>query len=437
MMIYLLKMTLCASLLLAVYYFFLEKEKMHRFKRFYLLFSLMLSMIIPFLSIEMAGSLSFMGKLPFTEIQPVTSSVGIIGEASSIGQDKTEASSLVDYLFIGYIIVVVILFLRFMINMGQLIMSIRKNENISIDNIKIVLIEDNIVPHSFGNYIFLNKEEYQEGLIEGEVLTHEMTHVKQKHSLDIIFIELLLVLFWFNPVLYLYKNRIKLNHEFLADEGVVDAYDDVPHYQMILIDKISRQNSLSLTSSLNYLLTKKRLTMMTKRTSARISALKKISMLPLFLIFAFTFCTKKVNEQVNPSENEKQTLKDESATPEVKNDTVKITVAPEEKKEKTTVKFTPPNVVKDEGKTPPPPPPLPVEKSKNETIEIKVKTDEKQAPPPPPMKETEKSVRSKIVKDEAPDLSSYKVGDKYIDKDGHEWTVESVNPPKLRTNPPK
>lgn len=437
MMIYLLKMTLCASLLLAVYYFFLEKEKMHRFKRFYLLFSLMLSMIIPFLSIEMAGSLSFMGRLPFTEIQPVTSSVGIIGEASSIVQDKTEASGLIDYLFIGYMIVVVVLFLRFTRNMGHLIMSVRKNENVITDNIKIVLIEDNIVPHSFGNYIFLNKEEYRTGKIEGEVLTHEMTHVKQKHSLDIVFIELLLVLFWFNPVLYLYKNRIKLNHEFLADEGVVDAYDDVPHYQMILIDKISRQNSLSLTSSFNYLLTKKRLTMMTKRTSARISALKKISMLPLFLIFAFTFCTKKVNEQANPSENEKQTLKDESATPEVKNDTVKITVAPEEKKEKITVKFTPSNVVKDEGKTPPPPPPLPVEKSKNETIEIKVKTDEKQAPPPPPMKATEKSVRSKIVKDEAPDLSSYKVGDKYIDKDGHEWIVESVNPPKLRTNPPK
>lgn len=433
-MTYLLQMTICSLLLLGVYYFFLEKETMHRFKRLYLLFSLVLSIIIPFISIEVSGSYALVSRLPFTEIQIATNEIKFTTEKVAI-QESRDTINLINILLIGYITVTGILLSRFLLNIAKLSITIKKNEHIALGNIKIVLTDTESIPHSFGNYIFLNKNEYNTGLIEEEVLTHEMTHVRQWHSLDILFIELLLILFWFNPILYLYKNRIKLNHEFLADEGVISAYNDVPHYQMILIDKISRQNSLSLTSNFNYLLTKKRLTMMTRKTSTRIAVMKRVVILPLFLLFAFAFCTKKVSEQTKTDE-ENARVEVKSDVTEVLKDTIKVEV--EELKKKDNVRFVPPRIVKDEE--------VQQKKTVKFTPPVMVK-DKEQAPPPPPTKTTIKYVPPKIEKDEEktppsppvkiPDLSSYKVGDKFIDSDGHEWIVESVNPPKLKTSPAK
>lgn len=422
MITYLLQMTICSLLLLGVYYFFLEKETMHRFKRFYLLFSLVLSIIIPFISIEVSGAYALVSRLPFTEIQIATNEIKFTTEKVAI-QDSRDTINLINILLIGYITVTGILLSRFLLNITKLSITIKNNEHIALGNIKIVLTDTESIPHSFGNYIFLNKNEYNAGLIEEEVLTHEMTHVRQWHSLDILFIEFLLILFWFNPILYLYRNRIKLNHEFLADEGVISAYNDVPHYQMILIDKISRQNSLSLTSNFNYLLTKKRLTMMTRKTSTRISVIKKAVILPLFLLFAFAFCTKKVSEQPPNSGKDPDTamvkekvepLQDTISRKMASEDTSRTKVVfvpppPSKAEKKKTVKFTPPVIAKDKA----------------------------QAPPPPPIKAEKKETAKPASATDNIDLSSYKVGDKFIDSDGHEWIVESVNPPKLKTSPPK
>ncbi|GAB6008608.1 M56 family metallopeptidase [Dysgonomonas reticulitermitis] len=413
---YLLQMAICSLLLLAVYYFFLEKETMHRFKRFYLLFSLVLSITIPFISIEISGSSSLIGKLPFTEVQVTTNKVAHTNEMIVV-QEETNTANPINILFIGYITIAGIVLSRFLINIARLIITIKKNEHIVPGNMKIVLTDAGSIPYSFGNYIFLNKNEYKAGLIEEEVLTHEMTHVRQCHSLDILFIELLLILFWFNPILYLYKNRIKLNHEFLADEGVISAYNDVPHYQMILIDKISRQNSLSLTSNFNYLLTKKRLTMMTKKTSARIAVMKRAVILPLFLLFAFAFCTKKVNEQTKTDEGNAGITEVKNDNVEIKKDTIKAEEQEVTKKE--TVTFTPPKIVKDGEKAPPPPPP-PIKAEKKETVYFtppKIK-DGKKIPPPPPM----------ISSFENIDFTSRQVGDKITDNQGKEWTVANKDP---------
>lgn len=253
-MIYLLQMTICSLLLLVVYYFFLEKETIHRFKRGYLLFSLALSITIPFVSINISGDSSLISKLPFTEVQTEANKIDSTNEKAIVQEEikqETDGIDLLNILITGYIAIAGILLSRFLINLARLILMIKKNEHVLQGNMKIILTDTESVPHSFGNYIFFNKNEYKTGLIEEEVLMHEMTHVRQWHSLDLLLIEFLLILFWFNPILYLYRNRIKLNHEFLADEGVISAYNDVPHYQMILIDKISRQNSLSLTSNFN------------------------------------------------------------------------------------------------------------------------------------------------------------------------------------------
>jgi beta-lactamase regulating signal transducer with metallopeptidase domain len=86
---------------------------------------------------------------------------------------------------------------------------------------------------------------------------HEFTHVKEKHSRDVIFIELLQTIFWFNPMLIFYKKAIQLNHEYLADEAVVRVYDNVPAYQLLLLDKTAYDCNAYLTSNFNYSVTKK------------------------------------------------------------------------------------------------------------------------------------------------------------------------------------
>ena len=420
MMVYLLQMAICSLLLLAVYYFFLEKETMHSFKRFYLLFSLVLSITVPFISIEISRDSYFISKLPFTEVQIIANGTGFINEKAVVQEEikkGIDTVNLLNILIISYIAITGILFSRFLINIARLILVIKKNEHVVLGKMKIVLTDTESIPHSFGNYIFLDKKEYKANLIEEEVLMHEMTHVRQWHSLDTLFIELLLILFWFNPILYIYKNRIKLNHEFLADEGVISAYNDVPHYQMILIDKISRQNSLSLTSSFNYLLTKKRLTMMTQKTSKRTAVIKRIVILPLFLLLAFAFCTKKVSEEIKVDKGNNADIAEvKKNDTEIKKDTVKVEIT--ETKMKNTVEFVPPTTVKNKEQIPPPPP------TKVTVKFVPPKGEEKTVPPPPPP--------IKI-----PDLSSYKVGDKYIDDNGHEWIVESITPPKLKKSPSK
>jgi hypothetical protein len=118
----------------------------------------------------------------------------------------------------------------------------------------LVLIEEKIAPFSFWNYIFLNKSIYQTKGIESDILLHELTHVKQKHTWDILFVELFLIVFWWNPILYLYKKAIQLNHEFLADREVL-AHTQVPTYQQLLLQNATG-NALYLTSSSTFSITK-------------------------------------------------------------------------------------------------------------------------------------------------------------------------------------
>jgi hypothetical protein len=170
------------------------------------------------------------------------------------------------------------------------------------------LIKEKLAPHTFLYYVFLNKEDYNHGSIEKEILNHELTHVKQKHTIDILLLELLLIVVWFNPFLYLYKKAIQLNHEFLADESVVTSLQDPSRYQLLLLSKANEPNSLSLTSKFNFLITKKRLIMMTKTRSHTRAILKQAAVMLLIAVIAFSFSTRTVaQERPKPANVDKQT----------------------------------------------------------------------------------------------------------------------------------
>ena len=285
---FLIKSTITLLVLLAVYYLFLEKEKIHVFNRFYLLFSLVFSMVLPFITIEVIQ------KIPQPAVNP--GNIQIL-QGSAVLLEET------NYLAIGlwslYAVVTLVLAIRFLSNINTISTKMKSNTSIDYKNAKLVLVPEKTLPHTFLNTIFINETEYNNREIEAELYTHELTHVTQKHTLDILFIELLKTVFWFNPIFIFYKKAIQLNHEFLADEKVVISYNNVPFYQSLLLSKANENRPFYLASNLNYLITKKRLLMMTKTTSKTEALLKKALLMPIIATLLFLLCTKVVAQETN------------------------------------------------------------------------------------------------------------------------------------------
>jgi hypothetical protein len=173
--------------------------------------------------------------------------------------------------------------------------QVRKNNRVDYRGATIVLLKEKVVPHSFGRYIFVNSEDYNSGLVPDEIVVHELTHVRQYHTYDILFIELLISFGWFNPVFYLYRNKIRENHEFLADEAVIGKnIEAVPDYLAILLNYIPQNKKISFPSNFNYLITKKRFVMMTKTTSKKRAWCSNIALIPVFIVAICVFSTKTI-----------------------------------------------------------------------------------------------------------------------------------------------
>jgi N-acetylmuramoyl-L-alanine amidase len=199
---------------------------------------------------------------------------------------------------------------RFGKNIWKLISKSTSNPIVKYKNANLVLVDEKILPHTFLNSIFINFEDYHNRNIEEELYTHEMVHVNQKHTLDILFIEFLKVIFWFNPLFIFYKKAIQLNHEFLADEEIVKTYNNVPFYQNLLLQKGFGNQTIYLASNLNYLVTKKRLIMMTKSTSQKSAILKKIAIAPILAGLIYFFCIEIVAQEkiINVNSDVKNSL---------------------------------------------------------------------------------------------------------------------------------
>jgi bla regulator protein blaR1 len=289
MTIYLLKVVLCSALFLGCYFLLFQREKIYRFNRFYLLFSLFVSFIIPFIEIE-NGSTPINIPQVETVFMPTQEVQAFMVEKEIIITPKQTSEINIPLLI--YALVSTVLLIIFLKNIFVLIKEIRNNKKVIFGEISIVLLDKKITPYSFMKYVFVNQEDYENQSIEKEILLHESTHVRQGHSYDILLIELLKAFLWFNPLLFFYKKAIQLNHEFLADEAVINTYENVTNYQYLLIEKASQPNRFLFTSSFNYSITKQRLQMMTKSTSKTKALLITLAFAPLFSVAIFMFSTK-------------------------------------------------------------------------------------------------------------------------------------------------
>jgi beta-lactamase regulating signal transducer with metallopeptidase domain len=292
MIAYILKSSLLLIILFVVYKFLLENEKMHGFNRFYLLGSLVFGLTIPLQLFSFDTKISkVINSFQLPEI--------VINNNTQNLNSLTNNQTITYSLFALYLIIALLLTVRFVLNLYSFHKKIKYNKSQIINEQKVVLIEDSILPHSFLNTIFLNESDLKNNLIDMQLIAHETAHIKQKHSLDIILIEAIQILFWFNPIFILYKRAIKLNHEFLADEAVITQSKSVSHYQNLLLKMASNQSQIALASSINFQITKKRLLMMTKKES-RLKAILKTSVIGfVFATLFFAFNTTTIAQVSN------------------------------------------------------------------------------------------------------------------------------------------
>lgn len=276
-----LKIIGCSAVLIAFYYLFLGRERTFKFNRMFLLTSLIFAYIIPFVEF----------KLPFKK----TSGTDLIfGEAGGNFQKATlsvQESFDFGIIFLCiYIAISIFLFLQFLFSVSKILLI--KGEKRVYKNHKLLITDKEIIPFSFLNTIYISRKNFIHDEIDERIFLHEKCHIEEKHSLDILFLELLKIFSWINPALYFYKKAMISNHEFLADEYVLKNNFNISNYQHLILNEIKYSQSFKLTHQFNFNNTKKRFIMMTSKSS-KLVGMKKIILLPVLAILFASFTKEK------------------------------------------------------------------------------------------------------------------------------------------------
>jgi TonB family protein len=281
--------TIKASICLMAFYLFykllLSKETFHRFNRFALLGTAIVSMIIPVIKMTTEHSSTInMGIVSIEEfLQPQ-----IVG-------DEPETLTVVQFLFILYILGVFFFIARDILSVIRLQILLRKGHVETIDEgIRAVVLDEDIAPFSWFRYIVISRDDYNHH--RREIITHEQAHILLHHSVDVAFCNLLVILQWFNPAAWLLKRELQNVHEFEADEAVINKGVDATQYQMLLIRKSVGERLFSMANCLNHNSLKKRITMMTIKKSNPWSRLKYLYVIPVAAIAVVSYASPKAEE---------------------------------------------------------------------------------------------------------------------------------------------
>jgi len=312
---YIIESAISLTLFYIFYELFLKRDTWFRFNRFYLLFGLVFSLILPLLDFSVSNIMvNSQNQFEFNEYLNIGSTV------SSFEVQTVEAISKPNFVILFYILIGSLFFVRFIHQLFKIFKTVKAYEIIKYRNCKLVLLSNNSSPFSFFNYIFISKDDYgsPDNYRDGsnELLLHEITHAKQKHSFDVIILELLLVLQWFNPFIYRYRQAFKEVHEYLADRGVLIKNNDKIAYQKLILDQIEKSFNVSLASQFNYSLTKNRIKMMTRINSGKLAKFKILLVLPLIAILLMAFSIE-ISKEKDQNQSHIQTQEQSSSVPSI------------------------------------------------------------------------------------------------------------------------
>jgi hypothetical protein len=304
---YLLTANVCLIVCFLVYKLISENEIHFVQLRIFLLASITISLLVPLNNLKIDTELWINQKPEETVLQrEADKKAEMVSEYKPNLQNNLKEKSIIRPLYrsvnwrklssIIYISVSVIFLIRFMVILIVLVVQYSISDKMKKENLMIIKNSRYKNSFSFFNWIFIHKNELSEEEIN-EILTHEKIHVAQWHSLDLILIELLSAVMWFNPVSWMIRKEMQLLHEYLADKGALNTGIDRLRYQALLVNQVTEERLIRLSSSFNHSLIKKRMIMMTKNEFNQQTNLKILVLVPLVaLLFIGVACRNGYNK---------------------------------------------------------------------------------------------------------------------------------------------
>jgi hypothetical protein len=282
--LYLLKVLVSLTLVLLFYQLVLRPLTFYNWNRWYLLGYSLISFFIPLLNISPAleqyqltqnKAVNFIPAFTtnnFTPSATASASVGI-----------TLWQCLLLFIAAGSLVLLIRLVLQYF----SLRKMMRTAQPVAKGRVNLFHIEEEVIPFSFGNSVFINRNLHTDAELS-KIIQHELVHVKQKHSMDLLWSELLCIACWYNPFVWLLKKAIRQNLEFIADNKVIANGINKTTYQYLLL-KVTGNNQFSIASQFNFSSLKKRIAMMNKMKSARMHLIKFLFVLPLVAVLLLAF----------------------------------------------------------------------------------------------------------------------------------------------------
>jgi len=293
---YLLQVLVCSAVLMVYYLLVLRNKKFHQYNRFYLLGVALVSWMVPLIKIVWEQERSGVRQVDLLNVVAVNNSEM---EAMVTSQQQSlDWVSLLPHLYVG---ISVFLLVAMLVSLYRIYKIYTTHECSNLQQFYLVMTRENGTPFSFFSYIFWNAEIDIQTPAGKQILQHELTHVKQYHTIDKILIQLNLIAGWFNPFFWLLKKELDMIHEFIADKKSVENGDAASLAQMLLTTAYPGQQ-FPLTNPFFFSPIKRRLKMLTNTKNPTFNYLRRLIVLPLLalVVLLFAFRAKENTNTVAP-----------------------------------------------------------------------------------------------------------------------------------------
>lgn len=294
MILHIIHSSVLALLFYGVYHIFLKKETFFQYNRWYLLAIPVLSICIPFIILPFDLDTTSLISNSFVESETIEFQEPL----TLTGSTTTQATTPPDYATIAWLIYgtgVLLSIILFSYKLLKIKNLISKGEKYRFNDIWITKTDQKLTAFSFFNQIVVDKSIEESTL--NEVIAHEQIHIQQRHSHDLIFFELVKIIFWFHPISYLLQKELRQVHEFIVDQALSN-HINFYKYQQLLLKSVFNTDQIALTSSyFNSSLLKNRILMLQKTKSTRSSLIKLAFILPIVIAsLIFTACNQQADD---------------------------------------------------------------------------------------------------------------------------------------------
>ena len=293
--VYILKTSICLTGFYLFYRLLLSKETFHRFNRVALLGILLLSQLIPFCEITVPEE---------SEVQQTLLTIEqILTLADHVPQTEVEVlpSSIplwLPVLLCIYLLGILFFLGRNLYSLSHMLQLLHGGRQEKLEKgITLIIHDKNISPFSWMKYVVISEKDLQEN--GKEILIHEMAHVHNRHSIDLLISDICIIFQWFNPTSWLLKQELQNIHEYEADETVIRQGVNAKQYQLLLIKKAVGTRLYSMANSFNHSKLKKRITMMLKEKSSPWARMKYLYVLPVAAITLTAFAHPEISNELN------------------------------------------------------------------------------------------------------------------------------------------